>query len=329
MEKLAIGIDIGGTSLKAALIGRDGGAANADRVVTPKTGSALLDAVLGMIARQIQAAGGAEKCAGVGIGTPGFVDPEGVIFGHSVNLPGWEGTSLRATIQDRFGLHAVTVNDASAATLAEARFGAGRGVHHLVCLVLGTGIGGGIVADGRLYLGARGMAGEFGHVSVDPEGEPCGCGQRGCVERYASAPGIVRLAREMAGARGIEETAFARMVRSSGDALTSRQIYDFVAAGDPVALRLNDLVCEKIARAICITINTLAPELVVLGGGVMAAGAVIVDTVKRFLPRFALPEPLAACRIALAELGEDAGVVGAGALALDRDIAVAHRESDR
>jgi glucokinase len=289
METIAIGIDIGG----------------------------MLDAVLGLTACLVDAAGGADSVAGIGVGTPGFVDEKGIVTGRAVNLPGWEGTRLGESIARRFGRCATVTNDANAMTLAEARFGAGRGVRNLVCYTLGTGIGGGIVAKGKLYTGSNGMAGEFGHVSIDPEGVKCACGQMGCVERYASARGIVRSARELCAAENVEETPFVRMVRSSGEAATSRQVYDFVNAGDPVARRVNDVVCDRLARAVGITINMLAPDLVVLGGGVMMAGPVIVDSVRNHLPRYTLPELLAGCSVVAAQLGEEAGVIGAGALVFE------------
>jgi glucokinase len=319
MHNKAIGIDIGGTTIKAAVVGRDGRLHNESRIPTASVagGPGMLDALLNLIATIVEQEGGTKNLRGVGIGTPGFVGRDGTIIGRAVNLPGWEGTRLYEPIMERFGLKTIASNDATAATLAEARFGAGRGIENSVFYALGTGIGGGIVANGRLYRGSRGMAGEFGHVSIDPEGVPCACGQKGCVECYASAPAIAHWARTLCDSNAAEATEFARMVRAAGDSLTAKQVYEFVNRGDAVALRVNDFVCDKLARAIGGAITMLSPDRVVLGGGVMMAGTVIVDTVAKFLPKYALPEPLSHCTLAIAKLGENAGVIGAGTLVFE------------
>jgi glucokinase len=277
----------------------------------------MLDAILRIIATIAEQVGGTKNFCGVGIGTPGFVDRDGTIIGRAVNLPGWEGTRLYEPIMERYGLKAVAANDATAAALAEARFGAGQGVENCVFYSIGTGIGGGIVAGGRVQYGGRGMAGEFGHVSIDHEGLPCGCGQRGCVERYASGPAIVSWARSLCDSTNVEATDFVQTVRVAGESLTARRVYEFVNQGDAVALRVNDFVCDKLARAIGSTITALAPDRVVLGGGVMMAGQVIIDTVKKHLPQYTLPEMLGNCEIRAAQLGEGAGVIGAGCLVFE------------
>jgi glucokinase len=319
MKQYAIGIDIGGTTVKGAIIAGDGLIRRRMRVPTDTSlnGARILETVITIIGRLIEQEGGSDHVFGVGIGAPGFIDRDGTVIGKAVNLPGWEGMQLCRPVKERFALRAVAANDALAMTLAEARFGAGRGVADMVCYALGTGIGGGIVTGGNLHHGTRGMAGEFGHVSIDPGGIPCGCGQKGCVERYASAPGIVYWAREICETGRVEETDFVRIVRAGGDAVTAKLVYEFVNRGDPVARRVNEFVCDKLSRAVGITINTLAPELVVLGGGVMMAGQVIVDTVRKHLPKYSLPEMLKTCEVRAAELGEDAGVIGAGALVFD------------
>jgi glucokinase len=319
MEQYAIGIDIGGTTIKGAMVARTG--RYRERIVVPtasaRSGTELFDRILEIIASLIERKERTDDLCGVGIGTPGFVDQHGTIIGNAVNLPEWQGTNLYEPVMKRFGLRTVAANDATAMTLAEARFGAGRGVLNLVCMSLGTGIGGGIVSGGRLYQGVRGMAGEFGHVSIDPQGILCGCGQKGCVEQYASATGIVHRAQELCAAGAVEETGFVRMVRTAGEYLTAKQVYDFVNNGDPVALKVNEYVCDNLSRAIGIIISILAPDRVVLGGGVMMAGRVIIDTVLHRLPHYCLMDILKQCDIRAAELGEDAGVIGAGSLVFE------------
>jgi glucokinase len=320
MEKSAIGIDLGGTNLKGIVMDRKGKGRHLTRVPTQahKGGVQVLKNILTLIEKLIAQEGSAKHLLGIGIGTPGFVSEEGRISGAE-NLPGWKGTQLYKPVRERFGIDVVAANDVTVMALAEAKYGAGRGVRNMVCFALGTGIGGGIVIEHKLYAGSHGMAGELGHIPVEPGGIPCNCGQVGCVERYASATGIVNMAKAMAAQKqGAEESAFVRAVRANPDALTSKTVYEFVAKGDPVACAVNDRACEMLARAVGMVINALSPDLVVLGGGVMMAGQIIIDTVKKHLPRYTMKEMLATCDIAAAELGEDAGVLGAAAMAFER-----------
>jgi glucokinase len=319
MEKSAIGIDLGGTNLKGVVMDKNGKRRHLTRVPAEaeKGGAAVLRNIMGLIDRLLAEEKSRLRVAGIGIGTPGFVSDEGVIFGAE-NLPGWKGTQLYKPIAARFGLPVVAANDATVMTFAEAKYGAGRGVRNMACYTLGTGIGGGIVIDYKLYKGSHGMAGELGHIPVESGGIPCNCGQIGCVERYASATGIVNMARTLVAAcRDGEITPFVKAVRADPDALTAKIVYDFVAKGDPLACAVNERACDMLARAIGMTINTLSPDRIVLGGGVMMAGRIIIDTVKKHLPRYSLLPMLEKCDIVAAELGEDAGVIGAAAMAFE------------
>jgi glucokinase len=320
MEKVAIGIDIGGTNLKGIVMEKTGNAHHITRIPTQaeRSGVQILQNVMMVIDSLVRLEGSKEHIIGIGIGTPGFVSPDGVISGAE-NLPGWKGTQLYGPVRERFKMNVVAANDVTVMALAEAQYGAGRGVANMVCYALGTGIGGGIVIDHKLYAGTHGMAGELGHIPVEPGGLPCNCGQIGCVERYASATGIVNMAKAMATqAMGAEASAFVKAVREAQDSLTSKTVYEFVAKGDSVACAVHERACEMLARAVGMAINTLSPDRVVLGGGVLMAGQVIINTVKKYLPRYTMKEMLATCDIAAAELGEDAGVVGAAAMAFER-----------
>lgn len=319
MEKLVIGIDVGGTNLKGIVMEKNGKGHHLTRISTQaeRGGAQTLLNVLTLIDTLIRLEGSTEHILGIGIGTPGFVSGDGVIHGAE-NLPGWKGTQLYKPILERFGLTPVAANDVTVMALAEAKYGAGRGVRNMVCYALGTGIGGGIVIDHKLYQGSHGMAGEFGHIPVETGGIPCNCGQIGCVERYASATGIVYLAKELSkNYSGSAATPLAQAIRAAPDVLTSKMVYDYAAQGDPLAWAVNDLVCDMLARAIGMTLNTLAPDRVVLGGGVMMAGSIIIDTVKRHLPKYCWSLILEKCDIVAAELGEDAGVMGAAAMAFE------------
>jgi glucokinase len=319
MEKVVIGIDIGGTNLKGIVMEKNGTAHHLTRIPTQaeRGGVQILQNVMKVIDSLVLLEGSREHILGIGIGTPGFVSLDGVISGAG-NLPGWKGTQLYKLVRERFGMNVVAANDVTVMALAEARYGAGRGVANMVCFAIGTGIGGGIVIDRKLYAGTHGMAGELGHMPVEPGGIPCNCGQIGCVERYASATGIVSMAKELAGrAEGTEVSPFVKTVHANPGTLTSKTVYEFVAKGDTVACAVHERVCEMLARAVGITISALSPDRVVLGGGVMMAGQVIIDGVKKYLPRYTMQEMLEKCDIVAAELGEDAGVIGAAAMAFD------------
>lgn len=320
MGKKAIGIDLGGTAIKGAVIDEKGICGGVARVPTEarEGGRRVMENILSLVGRLIDENGGsAEAFAGVGIGTPGFVDADGTILNGGANMPEWTGTRVYEPVAERFGLKAAAANDVTSVALAELMFGAGRGIQNMVCFALGTGVGGGIVTNGRLYKGSHGMAGEIGHIVVETDGEPCPCGQRGCVERYASATGIVRMAVE-AVTLGIGwTTELSDIVREKPGELTSKLIYEYVAKGDELALKVHEAACDMLGRAVGIMINTFTPDRVVIGGGVTMAGNVVIETVKKYAARHCWPDIFKYCEIVRAEAGEDAGVLGAGALALE------------
>jgi glucokinase len=320
MEKVAIGIDLGGTNLKGIILNEKGEGRHLTRVPTEaqKGGAHVLENIMVLIEKLISKEGSKDQIVGVGIGTPGFVDDDGTVLGGAENLPGWKGTQIYAPIAQKFNLKTTATNDVTVMAFAEAKYGAGRGVRNMACFALGTGIGGGLVTDYRLYKGTHGMAGELGHIVVETNGIPCNCGQCGCVERYASATGISHLARKLSGeAKDNNPTPFVMEVNKDPLKVTSKMVYDYVKKNDPVAVKVNEIACNMLARAIGITLNTLAPDRVVLGGGVMMAGQIIIDTVSRYVPQYCWPAIWERCDIVIAELGEDAGVLGAGAMVFD------------
>jgi glucokinase len=320
MKQSAIGIDLGGTNLKGVVMTRDGTQRHLSRTPTEadKGGRRVLENILGLVETLVAKAGGTDDIVGVGIGTPGFVDGDGTILGGAENIPGWKGLNAFRPIRKRTGLPVTAGNDVTVTALAEARFGAARDVANMVCLALGTGIGGGIIIDGRVYKGTHGMAGELGHLVVETNGLPCTCGGNGCVEQYASATGIVRNAIIAAAKTPLSDpTDFVRAVLDAPRRVTSKMVYEYVDMGDPVAVQVHELACEMLARAGGMILNAFAPDMLVLGGGVMMAGDIIVNCVSGRLPRFCWSEIAKRCRVVRAERGEDAGVLGAGALAFD------------
>jgi glucokinase len=320
MGKLAIGIDLGGTNLKGVLLNEQGGISTITRITTEahKGGAQVLQKILDLIDLLIKNKPIDAQIVGVGIGTPGFISDDGLVLGGAENLPGWKGTRLYEPIQQQFGLRAVAANDVTVMALAESRFGAGRGVKNLACFALGTGIGGGLVIDGKLYKGTRGMAGEMGHIIVETDGILCNCGNRGCVEQYASATGIANLGKKIATEnQNSKRTTFVNEALKDLSAVTSKMVYDFVHKNDPIAVEVHEKACDMMARAVGIVMNVLAPDRVVLGGGVLKTGQIIIDAVSKYTHQYCWASIRQYCDIVIAESGEDSGVLGAGAMAFD------------
>jgi glucokinase len=321
MARYALGIDVGGTSVKAVILSENGRASHLTALPTrsPSGPNTVLDIVLTLIGGLIKKLGTIENILGVGVGTPGTIDSSGTVIGGAHNIPGWLGTRVFKPIVKQFGLNAAACNDTTAMTLAEWRYGAAVGFSNVVCLALGTGIGGGMILGNRLYEGARGLAGEFGHVSVDYNGVLCKCGQRGCSECYASATGIVQTALAISAGLSVKDkTPFSRLVEEALVPLTSKTVFDYVKKGDSVALSVLEEVCDKLARTLGVIINTLTPERIVLGGGVMNAGRIIIDTARKKVPRYCLADSLKNCTLVCAGLGERAGVIGAAQLVFEK-----------
>ena len=237
------------------------------------------------------------KVAAIGVGCPGPLDSKKGIVLSPPNLPDWRKVPLKSIIERRFRLPVVVENDANCAGLGEAVRGAGRGASSMVLLTLGTGIGSAIVLGGKLWTGKGGFAAELGHVSIDINGPRCGCGNRGCIELYASATGVVR---RMNAALG-----------SNDRFLTAEKIYDAAAKSDRIARKITDETALYLGSAVANIINALDPEMIVLAGGMAKAGRDFLGKVRKIARERALKEASRGVRIVTAKLGEDAGVVGA------------------
>ncbi|WP_136526473.1 ROK family protein [Geomonas ferrireducens] len=291
--KGCIGIDIGGTNLRLALVDQEGRVlARNEEATLPAAGlpfllSRLEFALEGL--RETARSAGMEVVA-VGAGVPGLVGRDGVVRA-SVNIPALEEVRLGEEIEKTVGLPVLLVNDANACAVAEHRFGAGRGCSSLLVVTLGTGIGAGLILDGRLWTGADGAAGELGHVPVEPLGRPCGCGARGCLEQYASATAI-------SGGSGDAE-AVAAMARG----------------GDAGSLTLFAEAGRYLGIAAAGVVNLLNLEAVILAGGVSGSFELLEPSLRRELSARSIAVPGARVRILKGSLGNDAGVLGAAALA--------------
>lgn len=309
----SIGVDVGGTKVLGGVVDTDGSILARARRDTPAQGGAELTQAIADVARELMDGFAVES---VGISAAGFVSSDRKTMLATPNIAGWDGVNLDQELSALIGLSIVIENDANAAAWGEARFGAGRAEDHLMLLTIGTGIGGGIVTDGELYRGAFGIAGEFGHMRVAPEGRLCGCGARGCFEQYASGSALLRHAREGVSASG--ETG--RNLLSLGDGtvagMTGEHITDAAREGDAVALAAFDTTAQWLGAGIASLSVLLDPACVIIGGGVIDAGEILLAptraAVERYMP-FAGKHPTP--RIIAAQLGNEAGLVGVADLA--------------
>lgn len=327
-RRLAIGIDLGGTNIKAALVDRLGRILErAEQSTRAERGPKAVIADLVEIARRWAApegVRGARRIAGIGLATPGPLDLVRGRIVHAANLPGWKNVRIRDGLARATALSVILENDANAAAYGEFTAGAGRGCDHVVMLTLGTGVGGGVIIDGRILHGHFDNAAEFGHMIVAVDGLPCPCGQRGCLERYASADAIVRRAAQSRDRRRdrrgsvVPEAPRARGAQGGGaDPLRADEIARSAAAGDRSCRRIWDEACLYLAVA-CVNIqHAFNPQRIILGGGLAGAGSFLLNSVRaRFREqtwRLHKDSP----QIVLAELGNDAGTIGAAALAHD------------
>jgi len=285
----SIGIDLGGSTIKGIISDENGYRSEIVRLPTEATsgGIGILNNIFKVIEHLMQGMDSSVTIRGIGIGSPGFIDTDGTVLGGAENLPGWEGMQIYEPIRQKFGFPVIASNDVTMMAFAEYCFGAARGVKNCVCMALGTGVGGGLIIDGRLYTGVHGMAGEIGHISVDTNGRICNCGQRGCLEQYVAAPSVVAITKEVCKKlKYMKSSEFVCKVRENPYIVTCKFVYEYVANGDPIACQINEIICDKLARAIGIVANILAPDRFVLGGGVMMSGDIIVDTVKKYVARY-------------------------------------------
>jgi glucokinase len=309
---LTIGVDVGGTKIAAGVVDPSGTIVEQVRVSTPAT---TAQAVEEGIVTAVSMLAGRHEVVSVGVAAAGFVDEKRSMLRFAPNLP-MVDRALRDLISPRVGLPVVVENDANAAAWGEHRFGGGRGAGDVVLITVGTGLGGGIVLDGRLLRGAFGTAGEFGHVRMVPGGILCGCGNHGCWEQYTSGSALVREARALA--RTQPQTA-ARLLELAGgqpEAINGRTVTQAAGEGDPAAVSLLAELGRWLGEGIADLANVLDPAVVVVGGGVSEAGDLLLEPA-----RVAYSALLSAgayrphLRIVAAELGNDAGLIGAADLA--------------
>ncbi len=311
-----IGIDIGGTKIAGALVDRSGDMR--DRIQYPtkasEGGQAVMARVIDMVGSLRQAAGG--KIEGIGVASGGQIDPRtGVVIHATDLLPGWKGTRITETLEQRFGVKARALNDGSAAALGEGRFGAAKDVTDFVLLTLGTGVGGGIVSDGKLLSGALGVAGSIGHMIIDCDGRPCNCGSRGCLESYVSGTAILKRMSKLAVERGYDSPFIRRLMQ--GEPRNSSLMRD--AIDDELGAEVIREAGEYLGWGFVSLLNLLNPAMLIIGGGVAVLGDALLDPAREIARRHALRGEWDPVRIVRAELGNNAGLVGAASLVWETD----------
>lgn len=306
-----LALDIGGTKLAVGVVTADG-RVHGLRVAPTHRDRGPEDVVERLFALGREAVRGAAlgPVGAVGISCGGPLDAPSGLLESPPHLPGWVDVPIGPLARDAFGVPFALENDATAAALAEFRYGAGRGLRDLVYLTVSTGVGGGAILDGRLHRGAAGNGGEFGHVTVRRGGRLCSCGRRGCVEAYASGGSIARRAVEALADEPSSSLASLATV-------TAADVSRAAAAGDPLAVRVWDETVDLLGSAVTDLVNVFEPELVVLGGGVTRSGAMLLDPVRETVRREAMAPAGRAARVVLASLGDVVCVVGAGAVAFD------------
>jgi glucokinase len=310
---LTIGIDVGGTKVLGGVVDESGKVLTTARKDTPRQGGSALTQTIADVAKELLQQ---HSVASVGVSAAGFVSSDRKTMLATPNIADWNGVDLDHQLTALIGLPVVIENDANAAAWGEAKFGAGKNQDHMMMLTVGTGIGGGIVVNGALYRGAFGIAAEFGHMRVVPEGHICGCGARGCFEQYASGNALLRHAREAINA----SPEVARNLLSRGDGtvagLTGQAITEAARDGDAVALAAFNTTGQWLGAGIASLAVLLDPACVVIGGGVIDAGEILLKPTRESLERnmpFAGKHPYP--EIIAAQLGNEAGLVGVADLA--------------
>jgi glucokinase len=303
MESVCIGVDVGGTNLRCAVAGRGGTVLGRHSEATDigSGRASFLARLLATLERlQAEAEAQGRRVAAVGVGIAGLISADGEVR-RSVNLLPLEGVNLVEAISSGLGLPVVALNDANACALGEQRYGAGRPYRSALTLTIGTGVGSGLILDGRLWTGIDGAAGEFGHITVEPGGRACGCGNTGCLEQYASARAIAALAAspEAGGTCGAAAVA-ARALN-----------------GDPVAAAVFQQAGRYLGIAAAGVLNLLNLEAIILGGGVAESFELLAEPMRKEIAARAFAVPGARVRVLKGELGDDAGVLGAAAAAFE------------
>ncbi|XZF78050.1 ROK family glucokinase [Bacillus sp. AL-1R] len=314
MAKMIVGVDLGGTSIKLALLTNNGEFIDKWEVPTDKSdsGKHIPKTITIAIEEKLKQMGKTkEDIAGIGIGAPGSVRLEDGLIFAAVNL-GWVNFPLKEILEKESGIPVIVDNDANIAAVGEMWKGAGNGAKDVVMVTLGTGVGGGVIVNGDVAHGISGSAGEIGHITVQLEnGVLCNCGKTGCLETISSATGIARIANEKL-QNTTKETVLKEMSNSSP--ITSKDVFEAYSNGDEVAEEIVNHVMRYLALVLAGVGNTLNPENIIIGGGVSNAGELLLKPLKKYFDEFAFTTVRDSTKLSIAKLGNDAGAIGAAYL---------------
>ena len=309
--KTAIGLDLGGTSIKYALVDEEGQIMHQD--IRPSSATVSAEAVIDQLCKCIEDIEGflsskeGIELKGIGIATPGIIDETNrIVLGGAENIQGWENIPLARIIEEKTQLRTVVANDANAMGLGETMFGAGRNFKHIVFITVGTGIGGAVIIDGKLFNGYANRGTELGHVPFIANGVPCACGSVGCLEAYASTSALVRFFTNECIEQGIK----VQESNMNGEFIAARY-----REGDPLAVKWLNKHCDYLGHGVAGFINTFSPQLIVIGGGLPEAGNFYIEKVREAAFRYAMKDCAKNTEIVVAQLGNRAGTIGAASLA--------------
>lgn len=312
-KKYRIGVDVGGTNVKVALVDKAGSIVFTDTVPTRAemgyeyTISNMIKAISDVMK---EAKVTKDAVEGIGFGFPGQIDCDNGIVRLAPNIPGWVNIPIADIVSKEFGVPVKVDNDVRCAALAELNYGAGKGAQNLICITVGTGIGSGLIVNGKLVRGASNAAGELGHIKLQMENGPlCGCGDHGCLEAFASGPAIVAMAEEYI--KGGKSTKYRELAKNE---ITPYYVCEAAKQGDVVAKKIFEIIGTYIGIGLSSVVNLLNPEKIVIGGGVADAGDLLFNPIKEALVKRAMPIQGAAVQVVHAELGNTAGVIGASLL---------------
>lgn len=309
-----VGVDLGGTNIAVGLVNEDGKilAKGSTPTKLPRAYGPVIEDIAKITLSVIKKAGyTVDDIEAIGVGVPGICDPQTGIIPFCTNL-GWHDVPFVSELQQYIDRPVYVDNDATVAGLAESVAGVSAGVDNSVFLTLGTGVGGGIVIGGKVYSGTHGVGSELGHMIIQMDGEMCSCGNRGCLERYASATAIIREGRKAYAAH--PESMIGTLCHGDAERINAKTIFDAAKAKDPVASDVFAWYIKGLSIGIINIINSLDPEVVVLGGGVSLAGDFLLDAVREAIKPYLFYKTMPYARIEIAQLGSDAGIIGAAML---------------
>jgi len=314
MIKTVVGLDLGGTFIKVGLVNEKGKILKKEQL--PTTREKGRKAVLSQMEKGIKIAlKGERNVSGIGIGTPGLVDKKGKVF-SAPNLPDWNNLPLKKIFQDKFHLPVVVENDVNTITSGEYIYGAGKGYKNIICITLGTGLGGGMVLNGKLFRGSKLSAGEIGHIPICYNGPKCNCGNFGCIERYVGAEYISQMARD-AIKKG-RKSKIKKIVKGNLEKISPEVISQADKKGDSLAREIWEKVGLYLGTLFSGLINLLNPEIIIIGGGIAQAGKPLFDSISQEIKKRAFPLLAKDVKVVPAKLGLDSGIISAASLIIGK-----------